>query len=77
MTILLFILKLCAYPAILMCLATLAVQLYIKAEDQDVLLGKFFGFYLAIMTWVFTLMFVCWVSYDVVMSAADILGGLL
>ena len=75
--LLLFILKLCAYPAILMCLATLAVQLYIKAEDQDVLLGKFFGFYLAIMTWVFTLIFVCWVSYDVVMSAADILGGLL
>ena len=73
--LLLFILKLCAYLAILMCLATLAVQLYIKAEDQDVLFGKFFGFYLAIMTWVFTLMFVCWVSYDVVMSAAEIIGG--
>lgn len=75
--ILLFILKLCTYPAILMCLATWAVQLYIKAEDQDTLLGKFFGFYLAIMTWVFTLMLICWVSYDIVMSVAEILGGTL
>lgn len=75
--ILLFILKVCAYPAILMCLGTLAVRLYIKADDQDVVWKSFFGFYLAIMTWVFTLIFICWVSYDVVMSAADILGGTL
>ena len=73
--ILLFILKVCVYPAILMCLATLSVQLYIKADDQDVVWKKSFGFYLAIMNWVFTLMLICWVSYDVVMSAAEIIGG--
>ena len=75
--ILLFVLKVCVYPAILMYLATLGVQLYIRADDQDVVWKKFFGFYLAVMNWLFTLILVCWVSYDVVMSAAEIIGGTL
>ena len=74
--VLLFILKVCMYSAILMCLSALGVQLYIRADNQDVVWKKFFGFYLAVMNWVFTLILVCWVSYDVVMSLVEIIGGI-
>ena len=75
--ILLLILKVCVYAAILMGIAALGVQLYIRADNQDVVWKKFFGFYLAVMNWVFTLILVCWVSYDVVMSLVEIIGGTL
>ena len=74
---LLLILKVCVYSAILMCLSTLGVQLYIRADNQDVVWKKFFGFYIAVMNWVFTLIFAFWVSYDVVMSVVEIIGGAL
>ena len=75
--ILLLILKVCVYAAILMGIATMGVQLYIRADNQDVVWKKFFGFYLAVMNWVFTLILVGWVSYDVVMSLVEIIGGTL